>query len=250
MPRASKPLISTMRVEGRPSAPTVASGHRVRLGQFGIERLLQPQRELRHWIGQRCRLVEFGTFVALAQACNLVHAPQYRKAVPRGRSQAHGHVVCRPFPALEFGLTGKALGKAPTSSNLVQLPSLNARTRAPIRPPTQCEPNPSNKKDRMKTQPAVIVLAAGKGSRFLGRDHKLSQHLAHGDRARHDAAAGGGEPAAGRGRDHRGVRRNGAAQHRGARCHRAARCRQPCGRSAWAIRSAPASAPAPMHPAG
>lgn len=29
----------------------------------------------------------------------------------------------------------------------------------------------------MKTQPAVIVLAAGKGSRFLGADHKLAQDL-------------------------------------------------------------------------
>ena len=29
----------------------------------------------------------------------------------------------------------------------------------------------------MKTQPAVIVLAAGKGSRFLGADHKLAQWL-------------------------------------------------------------------------
>ncbi len=29
----------------------------------------------------------------------------------------------------------------------------------------------------MKTQPAVIVLAAGKGSRFLGREHKLAQRV-------------------------------------------------------------------------
>lgn len=29
----------------------------------------------------------------------------------------------------------------------------------------------------MRARPAVIVLAAGKGSRFLGADHKLAQHL-------------------------------------------------------------------------
>jgi molybdenum cofactor cytidylyltransferase len=29
----------------------------------------------------------------------------------------------------------------------------------------------------MNAQPAVIVLAAGKGSRFLGADHKLAQRL-------------------------------------------------------------------------
>ena len=29
----------------------------------------------------------------------------------------------------------------------------------------------------MRAQPAVIVLAAGKGSRFLGADHKLAQRL-------------------------------------------------------------------------
>src|SRR5437763_3304610 len=38
-------------------------------------------------------------------------------------------------------------------------------------------PTYQNNSMATQTQPAVVVLAAGRGSRFLGADHKLAQHL-------------------------------------------------------------------------
>jgi hypothetical protein len=43
MPRASKPLISTTRVDGPAVGADGGQRHRVRLGQLRVERLLEPQ---------------------------------------------------------------------------------------------------------------------------------------------------------------------------------------------------------------
>jgi hypothetical protein len=44
MPRSSTPLISTMRVDGRPSAPTVASVIALGSGSCAFQRLLNQRR--------------------------------------------------------------------------------------------------------------------------------------------------------------------------------------------------------------
>ena len=62
-------------------------GHGIRFGQLGTQRLLQPALELPQRVGVRCRLVEFGSLIGLAQVFK-VHARQDTAFAGSGQSLA------------------------------------------------------------------------------------------------------------------------------------------------------------------
>ena len=163
MPRASKPLIRTMRVEGRPSAPTVASVIAFGSGSCAGDRLLEPGLELLHRVGRRRRLRRARRARSSCAGRRCRSSAEYRKAPARAR----------PLPrvARRFGIVPtRTLGGRP----YVDLPLPRLRAALPSSPHGH------------RNAPS-IVLAAGKGSRFAAGWHKLAQPLGDSERARADA---------------------------------------------------------------